>query len=160
MAALRQYILPLLYATALTSLATHHLAQRKAFEEDRAHVAAQLSILEDLRAHLSAAVALRARTPRGRHAQGEALDEREVERLWRLARSHDVWRARVRARAAAAAAAGEQPGDGAERESAAAAGESIGWREVVFGRRFATRRTEELDRRDLERVRKEVEEAS
>ena len=30
-------------------------------------------------------------------------------------------------------------------------GEEIGWREVLLGRRFDTTRTEELDRKDLER---------
>ncbi|KAI0366771.1 hypothetical protein BV20DRAFT_1038179 [Pilatotrama ljubarskyi] len=128
---LLQYLPHLLYSTALTSLATHHLVQRKALEEDRAHVAAQLSILEDLRARLLA---------------GEHVPEREADRLWRLARSHDVWRARARARAQEGGTEGGK--------------EEIGWREVLFGKRFDTSRSEEYDRRDMERVRKEVEEAS
>ncbi|KAI0352021.1 hypothetical protein OH77DRAFT_1498239 [Trametes cingulata] len=132
---LLQYLPHLLYSTALTSLATHHLVQRKALEEDRAHVAAQLSILADLRARLLA---------------GERVPEREAERLWRLARSHDVWRAR----------AGEGRGQGQGQGGREEAKEEIGWREVLFGKRFDTGRSEEYDRRDLERVRKEVEEAS
>ena len=43
-----EYLPHLIYATALTSTSMHHLFQRKAFEADRAHVAAQLSILSDL----------------------------------------------------------------------------------------------------------------
>ena len=79
-----------------------------------------------------------------------AEEDREVDRLWRLARSHDVWAARV--------AATENPdawgvGEGQRRgvHMSARPGEEIGWREVLLGRRFDTRRTEELDRKDMER---------
>ncbi|KAH9888389.1 hypothetical protein C8Q73DRAFT_794156 [Cubamyces lactineus] len=147
--ALLAYLPHVIYSTALTSLAIHHLAQRKALEADRAHVAAQLSILEDLRTRLIHAVNNQAASPR---AEGADLDPREIERLWRLARSHDVWRAR-------AEAAAREEVAGASGESAAH-GEGIGWKEVLFGKRFDTKRSEELDRRDLERVRKEVEEAN
>ncbi|KAI0629680.1 hypothetical protein C8Q77DRAFT_301182 [Trametes polyzona] len=120
------YVPHVLYSTALTSLAMHHLYQRKTLEADRAHVAAQLSILADLRARLAA---------------GERVPERELDRLWRLARSHDVWRAR--------AEAGER--ERREEEERGAGGEEIGWKEVLFGKRFESARTAELDRRDLER---------
>ncbi|KAH9851081.1 hypothetical protein C2E23DRAFT_869537 [Lenzites betulinus] len=123
------YLPHLLYSTALTSLAMHHLFQRKALEADRAHVAAQLSILDDLRVRLGA---------------GERIPEREFGRLWRLAQSHDVWRAR----AAGASGAGE-----AEESE-------IGWKEVLFGKRFDSAKSDEWDRKDLERARKEVEETS
>ncbi|OJT15042.1 hypothetical protein TRAPUB_8397 [Trametes pubescens] len=127
------YLPHLLYSTALTSIAMHHLFQRKAYEADRAHVAAQISILTDLRARLS---------------EGERIPEREQDRLWRLARSHDVWRARAEAEARAKSR--EQGGGGREE---------IGWKEVMLGKRFDATRTEELDRKDLERVRKEVEDS-
>ncbi|KAI0644983.1 hypothetical protein C8Q79DRAFT_927261 [Trametes meyenii] len=131
--ALLAYLPHLLYSTALTSIAMHHLFQRKALEADRAHVAAQLSILEDLRTRLAA---------------GESVPDREIDRLWRLARSHDVWLARAEAEAR----------ERAQREGAAAGDkDAIGWKEVLLGKRFDSARTEELDRKDLERVRKEVE---
>ncbi|KAI9064771.1 hypothetical protein FKP32DRAFT_1665730 [Trametes sanguinea] len=139
MSAALQYLPHIIYATALTSIATHHLQQRKAFEAERAHVAAQLSILEDLRTRLSAA---------------EELDRREIERLWRLAKSHDVWRAREEAARGESSTAQHVAGVGAAEGE-----DTIGWKEVLFGKRFDTRRSEELDRKDLERVRKEVEEA-
>ncbi|KAI0657755.1 hypothetical protein C8Q70DRAFT_1055528 [Cubamyces menziesii] len=151
--ALLAYLPHVIYSTALTSLAIHHLAQRKALEADRAHVAAQLSILEDLRTRLvHAAHAQAAGSPR---TEDPDLDPREIERLWRLAKSHDVWRARAEVAAhEEAARAAVASGD------SAAQGEGIGWKEVLFGKRFDTKRSEELDRRDLERVRKEVEEAN
>ncbi|PIL32715.1 hypothetical protein GSI_04830 [Ganoderma sinense ZZ0214-1] len=136
------YLPHLLYSTALTSIAMHHLHQRKAAADERSHVAAQISILEDLRARLSAR---------------ESIPEREVERLWHLARSHDVWAARALAAAAAADPSGA--GEGANVKSVhmqARPGEEIGWREVLLGRRFDSRRTEELDRKDLESVAREV----
>ncbi|KAI0765682.1 hypothetical protein BD413DRAFT_606152 [Trametes elegans] len=140
------YLPHLLYSTALTSIAMHHLAQRKALEADRAHVAAQLSILGALRARLAA---------------GEDVPEREFARQWRLARSHDVWRARAAAAAEAEARARGQGERGKGSEGAGEDGrEEIGWKEVLLGRRFDTSRSEELDRKDLERVRKEVEETS
>ena len=123
MSSLLAYLPHLLYSTALTSVSMHHLAQRKAAEADRAHVAAQISILEDLLAR-------------------PALPDAEFQRLWRLARAHDVWAAREQQ----AAAAGEGGGDG---KGAGRGKEEIGWREVLLGRRFDTRRTEELDRKDL-----------
>ena len=83
------YLPHLLYSTALTSISMHHLAQRKAAEADRAHVAAQISILEDLLAR-------------------PTLQDAEFQRLWRLARAHDVWAAREQQ----AAAAGEGGADG------------------------------------------------
>ncbi|KAI0827722.1 hypothetical protein BC628DRAFT_1418332 [Trametes gibbosa] len=128
--AVLSYLPHLFYSTALTSLAMHHLFQRKAFEAERAHVAAQLSILDDLRERLGAA---------GR------IPEREYGRLGRLARSHDVWRARE----VSAAGAGEQ---GEESE--------FGWKEVLLGKRFDSAKSDEWDRKDLDRVRKEVEETS
>ncbi|KAI1788331.1 hypothetical protein LXA43DRAFT_950197 [Ganoderma leucocontextum] len=131
---LLEYLPHLLYSTALTSIAMHHLHQRKAAADERSHVAAQISILEDLRARLS----LR-----------EPIPEREVERLWHLARSHDVWAAR--AEAEAAGADGTHAGSVKSVHMQARPGEEIGWREVLLGRRFDSRRTEELDRKDLER---------
>ncbi|KAI0827742.1 hypothetical protein BC628DRAFT_1338266 [Trametes gibbosa] len=123
------YLPHLFYSTALTSLAMHHLFQRKAFEAERAHVAAQLSILDDLRVRLGA---------------GERIPEREFDRLCRLAQSHDVWRARE----ACAMGAGQ------DEES------EIGWKEVLFGKRFDSAKSDEWDKKDLERVRKEVEETN
>ena len=123
------YLPHLLYSTALTSITMHHLYQRKAAEEDRAHVAAQLSILEDLQTRL--------------HAH-EPIPDHEFDRLWRLARSHDVWRA----------AADGETGTGADVKLKSVhiqPTETVGWREVLLGRRFDTARTEELDRKDLER---------
>ena len=73
-------------------------------------------------------------TPRKTHA------ERELDRLWRLARSHDVWRAR-----------GAGAGGGDVKSVHLQSGETVGWREVLLGRRFDTSRTEELDRKDLEK---------
>ena len=133
-----EYLPHLLYSTALTSISMHHLYQRKAAAEERSHVAAQISILEDLRARLSAR---------------EPIPEREVERLWHLARSHDVWAARAEAEAAARAGDTASTGAGMNVKSVhmqARPGEEIGWREVLLGRRFDSRRTEELDRKDLE----------
>ncbi|KAI0669419.1 hypothetical protein C8Q78DRAFT_1070605 [Trametes maxima] len=139
--ALLAYLPHLLYSTALTSIAMHHLFQRKALEADRAHVAAQLSILEDLRTRLSAG--------------GEPVpDERELDRLWRLARSHDVWLARAEA---AARERAQREGAGVGTRSGVGEKDAIGWKEVLLGKRFDSARTEELDRKDLERVRKEVE---
>ncbi|KAM5544961.1 hypothetical protein V8D89_001072 [Ganoderma adspersum] len=137
-----EYLPHLLYSTALTSIAMHHLYQRKAAADERSHVAAQISILEDLRTRLSAR---------------EPIPEREIEQLWHLARSHDVWVAR--AEAEAAARAGDTASTGANVKSVhmqARPGEEIGWREVLLGRRFDSRRTEELDRKDLESVAREV----
>lgn len=118
-----EYLPHLIYSTALTSVSMHHLYQRKALEADRAHVAAQLSILDDLRTRLAA---------------GEDIPERELDRLWRLARSHDVWR-------------GAGTGEGDVKSVHLQSGETVGWREVLLGRRFDTSRTEELDRKDLEK---------
>ncbi|KAI0698297.1 hypothetical protein C8T65DRAFT_660807 [Cerioporus squamosus] len=128
---LLEYLPHLIYSTALTSVSMHHLLQRKAAEADRAHVAAQISILEDLHARLAAR---------------EHIPDREFDRLWRLARSHDVWRAE------------EAEGEGRDVMSVhIQPKETVGWKEVLLGRRFDTSRTEELDRKDLERVRMEVE---
>ncbi|KAI0330428.1 hypothetical protein GY45DRAFT_1345974 [Cubamyces sp. BRFM 1775] len=151
--ALLAYLPHVIYSTALTSLAIHHLVQRKALEADRAHVAAQLSILEDLRTRLVHAVNAQAVDPH--RAEDPNLDSREIERLWRLARTHDVWRARAEAAAREDAARAAGAGGGSTAQ-----GEEIGWKEVMLGKRFDTKRSEELDRRDLERVRKEVEEAN
>ena len=96
-----EYLPHLLYSTALTSTAMHHLQQRKAAADERSHVAAQISILEDLRARLSAR---------------EPVPERELERLWHLARSHDVWAARAAAAVAAADPSGGA-GEGANVKS-------------------------------------------
>ncbi len=123
------YLPHLIFSTALTSVTMHHLYQRKAAEEDRAHVAAQLSILEDLHTRLAA---------------HEPIPDREFDRLWKLARNHDVLRA--------AEAGGEGDEKGARVKSVhIQPKETIGWREVLLGRRFDTARTEELDRKDLER---------
>ena len=133
-----EYLPHLLYSTALTSISMHHLYQRKAAAEERSHVAAQITILEDLRARRSAP---------------EPIPEREVERLLHLARSHDVWAARAEAEAAARAGDTASTGAGMNVKSVhmqARPGEEIGWREVLLGRRFDSRRTEELDRKDLE----------
>ncbi len=127
-----EYLPHLLYSTALTSISMHHLFQRKAAADERSHVAAQISILEDLRARLSAR---------------EPISEREVERLWHLARSHDVWIARAEAGSADANSAGANV---KSVHMQARPGEEIGWREVLLGRRFDSRRTEELDRKDWE----------
>ncbi|OSC98457.1 hypothetical protein PYCCODRAFT_1471079 [Trametes coccinea BRFM310] len=167
MSAALQYLPHIIYTIALTSIATHHLQQRKTFEAERAHVAAQLSILEDLRARLSAAILSPSASSQSDQpaAPGstqavavgtsrEQLDKREIERLWRLAKTHDVWRAREQA--AQDAVSGAQHAAGA---GAAEGEETIGWKEVLFGKRFDTRRSEELDRKDWEKVRKEVEEA-
>ncbi|EJF57164.1 hypothetical protein BD309DRAFT_857595 [Dichomitus squalens] len=125
MSGLLAYLPHLLYSTALTSISMHHLSQRKAAEDDRAHVAAQISILEDLLARPS-------------------LPDPEFQRLWRLARSHDVWEARKHV-------GDEAAGNVKSVHVRARPAEDIGWREVMFGRRFDTSRTEELDRQDLAR---------
>ncbi|RPD52322.1 hypothetical protein L227DRAFT_582130 [Lentinus tigrinus ALCF2SS1-6] len=142
-----EYLPHLIYSTALTSISMHHLYQRKAAEADRAHVAAQISILEDLRTRLAA---------------GEDVPAREFDRLWRLARSHDVWRAAAAAAEAEAAATGTGTGTGTGAGAKSVhmqiqPRETVGWKEVLLGRRFDTSRTEELDRKDLEKVRMEVE---
>ena len=131
MSSFTHYLPHLLYATALTSLGMHALAQRKAAESARAHIDAQLSLLSALA------------TPR---ADGEPLDEREFERLWRLARSHGE------------AAAGGEVDAMAQARAGEGEGESIGWREVFLGRRrdapapgAGPRSTEDWDRRDLEK---------
>ncbi|RDX44217.1 hypothetical protein OH76DRAFT_1111312 [Lentinus brumalis] len=131
---LLDYLPHLIYSTALTSVSMHHLFQRKAAEANRAHVAAQISILEDLHTRLAAR---------------EDIPDREFDRLWRLARSHDVWRAE------------EAEGMDVNLKSVhIQPKETVGWREVLLGRRFDTSRTEELDRKDLEAVRMEVENSS
>ncbi|KAL7277606.1 hypothetical protein ACG7TL_008533 [Trametes sanguinea] len=159
MSAALQYLPHIIYTIALTSIATHHLQQRKEFEAERAHVAAQLSILEDLRGRLSASVCSSAPfshsgQPAANGSAGQAvavgvsreqLDRREIERLWRLAKTHDVWRAREQA-AKDAAYAQHAAGAGAVEGE-----ETIGWKEVLFGKRFDTRRSEELDRKDWEK---------
>ncbi|CDO77585.1 hypothetical protein BN946_scf184936.g10 [Trametes cinnabarina] len=157
-----QYLPHIIYTTALTSVATHHLSQRKAFEAERAHVAAQISILEDLRVRLSSVVtpnatstsgnitAIGASSLRSAGLEGPLLDEREVDRLWRLARSHDVWRAREASRRGGPFASHNPAYSVQTVQDAEGAGE-IGWKEVLFGRRFDTGRTEELDRNDLDR---------
>lgn len=120
---LLEYLPHLIYSTALTSISMHHLLQRKALEADRAHVAAQVSILEDLHMRLAAR---------------EDIPDREFDRLWRLARSHDVWRA--------------EEAEGRDVKSVhIQPKETVGWKEVLLGRRFDTSRTEELDRKDLEK---------
>ncbi|KAI0753410.1 hypothetical protein C8Q80DRAFT_1305729 [Daedaleopsis nitida] len=142
------YLPHVLYSCALTSITIHHLYQRKTAEEDRTHVAAQLSILEGLHARLAAR---------------EPVPAHELDRLWRLARSHDVWRAAALEDGGEGAGAGGGAGAGAG--GAAGTGtdarvksvhlpprETVGWKEVLLGRRFDTARTEELDRKDLERV--------
>ena len=117
------YLPHLVYATALTSTSMHHLHARKRAEGDAAHVAAQRSLLVGLRDRL---------------LSGERVPGEEFDRLWRLARGHDVFR-------------GLKEEEGQKAEGAGDGAEGIGWKEVVFGKRFDTSRTEELDRADLEK---------
>lgn len=123
------YLPHLLSSLALTSLGIHVLRQRKDAEAERAQLAAQLSILEDTAARLRA---------------GGRVSGREVERLLKLARSQRTGR-------------GEESVQAEEQRETEK--EEIGWRDVLLGRR-ATReeavRGEHWDRRDLERVRREV----
>jgi len=128
------YIPHLIYSMALTSVSMHLLRQRKDAESERAQISAQISILEDTAARLRA---------------GEAIPDRELARLVRLASSQ------------------REPGGPAGFAHAPSdEQESIGWWEVFLGRKEAAAsgplgmaRSEEWDRRDLEKVRKEMQAA-
>jgi len=93
------YIPHLIYATALTSLSFHLLFQKKQSEIDHAHLAAQTSILESL-AH--------------RLRSGQDILDEEVERLCRLAKTHEETHVE---------------GAGVKREK-------VGWKEVFLGRKI------------------------
>ncbi|KAH9912767.1 uncharacterized protein BXZ73DRAFT_107215 [Epithele typhae] len=134
------YLPHVIYSTALISISMHHLSARHSAESDRSHVAAQLSLLTDLRDRL-------------RDPGNDSVSDAEADKILRLAQSHDVFKR-------AQPTAGMGAGLGAEADeltSQMQAGERVGWREVIFGRRTDMARTEELDRRDLERVRTEIE---
>jgi hypothetical protein len=68
------YIPHVIYSTALTSLSFHLLFHKKQAEMDRSHLSAQISILESL-AH--------------RLRSGQDVSDEEVERLFRLAQTHE-----------------------------------------------------------------------
>jgi len=114
------YIPHILYSTALTSLSFHLLFHKKQSEVDRAHLSAQVSILESLAQRLRS---------------GQDVPDEEVERLCRLAKTH-------------------------ERTATTGFGvklEKVRWRDVVLGRKMEE--VEDRERRDLEAVRGEVEKA-
>jgi hypothetical protein len=125
MASRARHIPELLYALAFSSISVNLLWQRRAAETDRRHYSARLSILGEL------AGRLRGSASRGGGGGSEvAVADAEVARLRRLA---------------------ETVG---EDDEAHAAGESIGWRDVIFGRKesgLEREGKEELERRELER---------
>jgi len=106
------YIPHLIYSTALTSLSFHLLFQKKQSEMDRAHLAAQTSILEAL-AH--------------RLRSGQNISDEEVERLCRLAKTHEDTHA----------------------EEAGVKREKVGWKDVFLGKKIEGD-AGERERKDLE----------
>ncbi|CAL1711778.1 unnamed protein product [Somion occarium] len=124
-----RYIPHIIYATAITSLSTHALNQRKLHEEQQIHYETHIALLESTIQRLKS---------------GETVPEKDFERLKKFSRDPELDRAAAR---------------GFETK------ENIGWWEVVFGKKrldteSARQRSEEWDRRDLEKVRKEVEDTS
>ena len=106
------YIPHLIYSTALTSLSLHLLYQKKQSEMDRAHLAAQTSILEAL-AH--------------RLRSGQNISDEEVERLCRLAKTHEETHA----------------------EEAGVKRAKVGWKDVFLGKKIEGG-VGERERKDLE----------
>jgi hypothetical protein len=92
------YVPHLIYSTILTSISFHLLFQKKQSEVDRAHLTAQMTTLESL-AH--------------RLRSGQDVSDKEVERLCRLAKTHED----------------------TYLERAGAKKEIIGWRDVFLGRK-------------------------
>jgi hypothetical protein len=92
------YVPHLIYSTILTSFSFHLLFHKKQSEVDRAHLTAQISILETL-AH--------------RLRSGQDVSDEEIERLCRLAKTHED---------------GPVEGSGVKKEK-------IGWKDVFMGRK-------------------------
>lgn len=102
---------------AVTSLGIHSLWQRKTAESQRAQIGGQISILDSMLQRLRAE---------------EAIPEREFDKLWKLARSHEE--------------------DNLSSVQQAGVQETIGWKDVLLGRKnVRSASTEEWDKRDLDR---------
>lgn len=127
MASRTRYIPELLYALAFSSISVNLLWQRRAAETDRRHYSARLSILGELAGRLRGASG---GVVGGVGVGSEVtVADAEVARLRRLAET-----------------VGEH--------DAHAGGESIGWRDVIFGRKesgLEREGKEELERRELEK---------
>ncbi|KAF8164557.1 hypothetical protein BJ912DRAFT_889697 [Pholiota molesta] len=125
------YLPHVLASLALTSISIHLVGRRRAIEDERARAAAQLSILTSIRDQL----------------KGEApLGEAELGRLKRLAR-------------ASAGVGGD--GEGVDGDGDGVEGvRRVPWGEVFRGKGPASgeRELSKWDRRDLEMLRKELDE--
>ncbi|OBZ69486.1 hypothetical protein A0H81_10104 [Grifola frondosa] len=122
-----------------------HLVYSTAITSLGIHLLWQRKTAEAQRGQLAAQTSILAALAERLRA-GEDVPPREFDRLWRLAQSHDFELAEARER---------------EKEREKEQG-TIGWREVLLGRkqdaeekRAREKRAEEWDRKDLERVREE-----
>lgn len=120
--AVSSYIPHLIYSVALTSFSFHLLFHRKQVDQDRAHIAAQTTILTSLATQL----------------RSGPVPEAEVERLLRLAKTHEFQDSVITK----------------EKEKA-----KIGWSDVFLGREndpesesAQERETKALKARELHRV--------
>ncbi|KAH8103512.1 hypothetical protein BXZ70DRAFT_735097 [Cristinia sonorae] len=138
-----RYIPHILYTVAITSIATHLLYHRKESEDQRLHISAHISLLESTLARLQSSSS--SRTSASEHGKERfELSEEEWERMKRFGRTQEEL----------------------ERDRAAARGwvvggmRSVGWREALLGGRREEKVREDYERRDLERVRKEIEDSA
>jgi hypothetical protein len=116
-----RYAQHIIYSLAITSISIHLLNTRKSTEATHSQLQAQISVLESITQRLRA---------------GEDVSDAEVDRLKRLVRANER-----------TALEGSTNADDLKREA-------IGWREVLLGRKRGDAerlKTEELDRRDIER---------
>lgn len=143
-----RYLPHVLYATLLTSVSIHVLAQRSTQAEERARCAAQISLLEDLVARLHI----------GNSGSDSNVDEAEVERVRRLVRAHDFGRG-VRN-----GVWSEGDAQGGETTRAADARRtSVRWADVLWGRKHPTPgvssdESDKWEHRELEQLRRELSE--
>jgi len=133
-----RYIPHIIYSLAIVSISTHLLAKKSEFQDVRLHANTHISVLSDIASRMRAG------------ERGADIDS-EIER----AKKVYGWGGNV------------AETDKLEKERLAARGvehrgESLGWRDVILGRKSSeddVSRREEYDRKDLAKVRAEVEES-
>ncbi|KAI0071176.1 hypothetical protein K474DRAFT_1652816 [Panus rudis PR-1116 ss-1] len=123
-----RYIPHIIYTTALISVSTHALYQRKKHEDERLHTEAHISLLDSLITRLRA---------------GETIPEKEFTLLDKFTRDPEVDRAAARGLEAKEEMGWREVLFGRKRSEEDAAG--------------VRKRQEEWDRKDLEKVQQEME---